>query len=79
MRSNQIIFNTILVLILLLSSCKDAQLEEEVLDYCTCLDKYKQDEVNRFICIEMMEELQEKYKNKPRKLNALVEQTNQCW
>lgn len=79
MRSRLLCYSMSVFLIGLLGSCKDAQLEEEVLNYCKCIDLHKQDEINRYTCIEMMEALQAKYANKPRKLNALIEQTDQCW
>lgn len=72
-------YRVILVVFVATTSCKDAALEEEVLNYCACIDDHKNKEKERWECIEMMQELQEKYQNKPRKLNALVEQTDACW
>lgn len=66
-------------ILFIFSSCKDEELNEEMEAYCACIDKYKTDPEGRIECIEMMEALQEKYKQQPRKLSKLVEKTNDCW
>lgn len=73
--------NQLTVILLLFSfvACKDAEIDQAMDEYCTCIDKYKSDPEGRLECIDFMNDLQEKYKNQPRKLNLIIEKTNDCW
>lgn len=53
-------------------------LEQEVHDYCSCIDQHKEYPEERYKCIEMMQNLKEKYSDQPRKLNAIVDETSNC-
>ncbi len=66
-------------LLIFISSCKDVVLEEEVNNYCSCIDAHKEIPEDRWKCIKIMEDLQKKYSNQPRKLNAIVALTDVCW
>jgi len=56
-----------------LSSCKDPEMDALMTDYCSCLNDHKGDIEGRFECIELMETIQKKYKNQPRKLQQVLE------
>lgn len=59
-------------------SCEDNTLEDEVQSYCKCLQQNIGDDFGRMECIEQMNALQVKYKNQPRKLEELREETMNC-
>lgn len=65
--------------ILTFSSCKDAELDQLMDEYCACLNTHKHDPEGRYVCIEIMQFIQQKYQNQPRKLNAVVEKTSDCY
>lgn len=65
--------------IIALSSCKDPEMDALMDDYCSCLHANKGDVEGRFECIELMDTIQEKYKNQPRKLQQVLEKTNDCF
>lgn len=65
-------------ILVLTTSCKDSELDQLMDEYCTCLDKNKMDQEGRFECIELMQSIKEKYKQDPRKLQKVIEKTNDC-
>lgn len=62
----------------LMFSCKNSELEQEMSDYCACIDKYKYDAEGRLECIEYIETLQKKYENDPRKKAKMIELSSDC-
>tara|TARA_R100000951_G_C2546934_1_gene151177 strand:+ start:275 stop:502 length:228 start_codon:yes stop_codon:yes gene_type:complete len=62
-----------------LISCEDPELNELMDDYCDCINTSKYDQSNNFECIELMDSIQKKYENQPRKLNKVLEKTNECY
>lgn len=63
----------------ILTSCEDVELNKMMDDYCECINKVKSNQSNQFECIEIMDSIQDKYKNQPRKLNKVLEKTNECY
>lgn len=63
----------------LTSSCADPELDALMDDYCDCINRNKNSQAGQFECIELMDSIQEKYKNQPRKLNKVLEKTNECY
>jgi len=66
-------------LALTIQGCKDAELDGLMDEYCSCLQKNRFDPEGRYECIEMMEAMNEKYKHQPRKLNKIIEKTDECF
>lgn len=62
-----------------LASCDDPELNELMDDYCDCINTSKYDQSSNFECIELMDSIQKKYENQPRKLNKVLEKTNECY
>lgn len=71
-------FLLIATLLLLTSSCNSDELEVEMDEYCECLQKNIYDEWGRMDCLEMMDELKLKYKSDPRKLEKMLELSENC-
>jgi hypothetical protein len=69
----------ILLVIAMLASCKDKELEDAMMGYCKCIDEYKGDDLGRNTCVEYMDSLQVLYANQPRKLIKLIEKASDCW
>lgn len=67
------------VVTIALPSCKDPEMDALMEDYCSCLNVHKGDLEGRFECIELMNNIQDKYKNQPRKLQQVLEKTNDCF
>lgn len=61
------------------TNCEDAELNKMMDEYCECINKSKSNESFQFECIELMDSIQEKYKNQPRRLNQVLEKTNECY
>jgi hypothetical protein len=59
--------------------CNDPELDAMMEDYCDCISKSRYDESLHMECLEKMDSIQEKYKNQPRKLNMVLEKTDQCY
>lgn len=68
----------ITTLLLLTSSCSSDELESEMDEYCECLQKNIYNEWGRMDCLEMMDELKLKYKSDPRKLEKMLELSENC-
>ena len=68
-----------MLIIYSVSSCKDPEMDALMNDYCSCLHSNKGDIEGRLECIELMDSIQEKYKNQPRKLQQVLEKTNDCY
>lgn len=66
-------------LIVVLSSCSDPELDAMMDDYCDCINRNKNFQAGQFECIELMDSIQKKYKSQPRKLNKVLEKTNECY
>jgi hypothetical protein len=62
-----------------LTGCKDPEFDQAMEEYCNCLNAYKGDPEGRYECIELIESMQEKYKNQPRKLNLIIERSAECF
>lgn len=63
----------------LLSACADPELDALMDDYCDCINRNKNRQDIQFECVEIMDTIQQKYKNQPRKLNKVLEKTNECY
>ncbi len=61
------------------SSCQDPELDAMMDDYCECVREARYDQSAHNACRELMDSIQEKYKNQPRKLNTVLEKTNDCY
>ena len=61
-----------------LTSCEDPELNALMDDYCACVSKSVHNHEKRGECIEKMDSIKEKYKYSTRKLNKVVEKTNEC-
>ncbi|MEX2484003.1 MAG: hypothetical protein WED10_05580 [Brumimicrobium sp.] len=72
-------FCFVLSTLFILTSCEDVELNKMMDDYCECINKVKSNQSNQFECIEIMDSIQDKYKNQPRKLNKVLEKTNECY
>jgi hypothetical protein len=72
-------FSLFAFVIIALSSCKDPEMDALMEDYCSCLHSNKGDLEGRIECIELMDTIQKKYKNQPRKLQQVLEKTNDCY
>lgn len=59
-------------------SCKDEELNSLMDEYCDCINKYEGDELGRNTCITLIDSIQKKYKNQPRKLNKVIEKAGSC-
>jgi hypothetical protein len=68
-----------IVLIGFFASCEDPELDGLMNEYCDCINKSKYDNSSNYECIELMDSIQEKYENQPRKLNKVLEKTNECY
>lgn len=62
-----------------LASCEDPELNELMDEYCDCINTTKYDQESNYECIELMDSIQKKYENQPRKLNKVLEKTNECY
>lgn len=60
-------------------SCEDPELDRLMEDYCNCISKARYDQSMRFECIEKMDSIEAKYKNQPRKLQEVLEKTDECY
>jgi hypothetical protein len=66
------------VILLFFASCSNKELKDEVQEYCSCLQKNIGDDLGRIECIDLMDSIQKKYKNKPRLLEKIREETMLC-
>jgi hypothetical protein len=64
---------------ILFTACKDPEMDALMGEYCGCLHSNKGDIEGRLECIELMDSIQKKYKNQPRKLQQVLEKTNECF
>lgn len=64
--------------LILISSCENNEMKNEVQAYCECLQKNMGDDFGRMECIELMDSLQLKYKNQPRMLEEIRKETLTC-
>lgn len=69
----------LLSLATLFFSCADPELDALMDDYCDCINRNKNFQAGQFECIELMDSIQAKYENQPRKLNKVLEKTNECY
>lgn len=63
---------------ILLTSCKDEELNSLMDEYCNCLNENEGDVIGRNSCITLMDSIQKKYENQPRKLNKVIEKAGSC-
>lgn len=63
---------------ILLPSCKDEELNSLMDEYCNCLNENEGDVIGRNSCITLMDSIQKKYENQPRKLNKVIEKAGKC-
>lgn len=68
-----------MVVLLVTSSCDDPELNALMDDYCECISKARYDESLRYECIEKMDSIKTKYENAPRKLQQVLEKTDECY
>lgn len=68
-----------ITIISFLVSCEDPELNELMDEYCDCINTSKYAQESNFECIELMDSIQKKYKSQPRKLNKVLEKTNECY
>lgn len=61
------------------TSCKDAEIDQVMTDYCECINSNKNNPEGRYECIQLMDSIQEVYSNQPRKLNKVIEKAGECW
>lgn len=66
------------ILFILTLGCKDEELASLMDDYCDCLNENEGDVLGRNSCISLMDSIQNKYKNQPRKLNKVIEKAGEC-
>jgi hypothetical protein len=62
-----------------LASCEDPELNDLMDEYCECINSSKYNQASNFECIELMDSIQKKYEHQPRKLNKVLEKTNECY
>lgn len=67
------------VFLVLFSSCEDPELNDLMDEYCECISSNRYNDSSNFECIELMDSIQKKYENQPRKLNKVLEKTNECY
>tara|TARA_B100000508_G_scaffold137355_1_gene131598 strand:+ start:118291 stop:118536 length:246 start_codon:yes stop_codon:yes gene_type:complete len=60
-------------------SCSDPELDRLMDDYCNCIQKARYDQSMRYECIEKMDTIKKKYENQPRKLQSVLEKTDECY
>jgi hypothetical protein len=63
----------------LMASCEDPELNQMMDEYCDCISTSRYSEGSNFECIELMDSIQKKYEHQPRKLNKVLEKTNECY
>ncbi|MGM0478779.1 MAG: hypothetical protein ACQERC_06120 [Bacteroidota bacterium] len=61
------------------TSCQDPELDAMMEEYCACIREARYDQSAHSACRELMDSIQEKYKHQPRKLNTVLEKTNDCY
>lgn len=59
--------------------CSDPELDNLMDDYCNCIQKARYDQSMRYECIEKMDTIKEKYKNQPRKMQKVLDKTDECY
>lgn len=62
-----------------LSSCEDPELDALMEEYCDCISDSRYEESKHIECIEKMDAIKEKYKEQPRKLQKVLEKTDECY
>lgn len=67
------------ILIFVTVSCEDPELDRLMEDYCNCISEARYDQSLRIECIEKMDSIEAKYKNQPRKLQKVLEKTDECY
>jgi hypothetical protein len=72
-------FIVFFILFFNLTSCSDPELDAAMEDYCNCIQKARYDESMRFDCIEKMDSIKAKYESQPRKMQKVLEKTNECY
>lgn len=68
-----------IILVGFLASCEDPELDQLMDEYCDCINTSRFGESSNYECIELMDSIQNKYENQPRKLNKVLEKTNECY
>lgn len=61
------------------TSCQDPELDAMMEDFCDCINKRKIGQETDFECEALMDSIKKKYENQPRKLNTVLEKTNDCY
>ena len=82
MIKNQIKIRHIALSILIcgaLTSCDDPELDALMSDYCECISASRYEKDKHQECIEKMDTIKMKYANQPRKLQEVLEKTNDCY
>lgn len=67
------------IIIIGFARCDDPELDAMMEDYCDCISQSRYDKSLHNKCIDKMDSIQAKYKNQPRKLNMVLEKTDQCY
>lgn len=62
-----------------LSGCEDPELDALMDDFCNCISESRYDTDKRGECIEKMDSIKEKYKNRSSKLVKVLERTDECY
>jgi len=68
-----------LFLTLFLFSCEDPELDALMSDYCDCISESRYDEFKHMECVEKMDSIKAKYAGNPRKINKVLEKTDECY
>lgn len=60
--------------------CSDPELDSLMDEYCQCIQQIKNKEKDDPLeCAEIMHSIQQKYSNQPRKLQNVLEKTEECY
>jgi hypothetical protein len=63
---------------LVLFSCKNKEVTQDVQRYCACLTEHKSNPEGRESCLEMMDEIKAKYAGDNRALLQILDETEGC-
>ncbi|RFC53586.1 hypothetical protein [Brumimicrobium aurantiacum] len=69
----------ITILSFVFTSCDDPELDALMTDYCECISASRYQTDKHIECIEIMDTIQEKYKDQPRRLLEVIEKTDDCY
>ncbi|HLW40256.1 MAG TPA: hypothetical protein VKX31_07685 [Brumimicrobium sp.] len=79
MRFKKALFFVFIAFNFILTSCDDPELNALMDDYCSCISESRTDSDKLIDCLEKMDSIQERYKNKPGKLSAIISKTDECY